>query len=47
MIFDLNVLIRNTDNTWNDKNAKEIIAFAKKSNFILDWQLGNGNLIFY
>ncbi|XP_011699485.1 PREDICTED: heparanase-like [Wasmannia auropunctata] len=41
MIFDLNVLLRNPDGSWNDSNAKEIIAFAKSQNMSLDWQLGN------
>lgn len=43
MIFDLNVLLRNpVDESWNDTNAREIIAFAKAHNMELDWQLGNG-----
>jgi len=42
MIFDLNVLLRNSDGTWNDTNAQEIIAFARNQGMELDWQLGNG-----
>jgi len=42
MIFDLNVLLRNPDGSWNDSNAQEIIAFAKNQGMTLDWQLGNG-----
>lgn len=42
MIFDLNVLLRNSDGSWNDSNVQEIIAFAKSQNMELDWQLGNG-----
>lgn len=42
MIFDLNVLLRNPDGSWNDTNAQEIIAFAKDHDMKLDWQLGNG-----
>lgn len=42
MIFDLNVLLRNPDGSWNDTNAQEIIAFAKSQGMELDWQLGNG-----
>lgn len=42
MIFDLNVLLRNPDKSWNDTNAQKIIAFAKNHNMELDWQLGNG-----
>ncbi|CAL7938471.1 unnamed protein product [Xylocopa violacea] len=41
MIFDLNVLIRNVNNSWDDSNAKNIITFAKNKNMKLDWQLGN------
>lgn len=44
MIFDLNVLIRDADGSWDDSNAREIISFAKKSNMELDWQLGNEQL---
>lgn len=43
MIFDLNVLLRNLDGSWNSTNAQEIITFAKNQNMELDWQLGNGN----
>lgn len=42
MIFDLNVLLRNPDGSWNDTNAQEIIAFTKNQGMTLDWQLGNG-----
>lgn len=42
MIFDLNVLRRHENGTWDDGNAKEIIAYAKRNFFQLDWQLGNG-----
>ncbi|XP_054001541.1 heparanase-like [Hylaeus anthracinus] len=41
MIFDLNVLIRTADNSWDDINAKDIILFAKNKQMKLDWQLGN------
>ncbi|XP_018313598.1 heparanase isoform X1 [Mycetomoellerius zeteki] len=41
MIFDLNVLLRNPDGSWNDSNAQEIIAFTKNQGMTLDWQLGN------
>ncbi|XP_076240617.1 heparanase [Calliopsis andreniformis] len=41
MIFDLNVLIRNGDNSWNDTNSKSIISFAHNKGMKLDWQLGN------
>lgn len=41
MIFDLNVLLRNPDGSWNDSNTQEIITFAKNQGMTLDWQLGN------
>ncbi|CAK9807773.1 HPSE [Anthophora quadrimaculata] len=41
MIFDINVLIRTTDGSWDNTNAKDIILFAKNKNMKLDWQLGN------
>ncbi|XP_076166182.1 heparanase [Ptiloglossa arizonensis] len=41
MIFDLNVLIRTENNSWDDSNAKSIILFAKEKHMKLDWQLGN------
>ncbi|XP_015439396.1 PREDICTED: heparanase-like [Dufourea novaeangliae] len=41
MIFDLNVLIRDANNFWNNTNAKSIILFAKEKHMKLDWQLGN------
>jgi len=46
MIFDLNVLLRNPDGSWNDSNAQEIIAFAKNQGMTLDWQLGNGKQLY-
>ena len=45
MIFDLNVLLRNPNGSWNNSNAQEIIAFTKNQGMTLDWQLGNGNYI--
>ncbi|XP_047366033.1 heparanase-like [Vespa velutina] len=41
MLFDLNVLIRYPNGTWDDTNAQDIILFAKGSKMNLDWQLGN------
>lgn len=45
MIFDLNVLLRNPNGSWNDTNAQNIITFAKNHAMDLDWQLGNGKQI--
>ncbi|XP_076395174.1 heparanase-like [Megachile rotundata] len=47
MIFDLNVLIRNANGSWDNTNAKSIISFAKEKNMKLDWQLGNEPNSFY
>jgi len=44
MIFDINALIRNSDGSWNDSNARQIVEFAKYHGMTLDWQLGNGQL---
>ncbi|XP_046750620.1 heparanase-like [Diprion similis] len=41
MIFDLNVLLRRPDGSWNYSDAKKIISLAKAHNIELDWQLGN------
>lgn len=46
MIFDLNVLIRTSNNSWDDINSRNIISFAQNKNMKLDWQLGNGKIIF-
>ena len=45
MLFDLNVLIRETDGNWDDTNAMQIINFARGHNMQVDWQLGNGKLL--
>lgn len=47
MIFDLNVLIRADNGSWDDINVKNIISFAKNKNMKLDWQLGNGKHFIY
>lgn len=41
MLFDFNVLLRNSDGTWNNSNAREILNFAKSHEMAIDWQLGN------
>jgi hypothetical protein len=42
LIFDLNVLQRFDNNTWDPTNAEELISFSNKHNFNLNWELGNG-----
>ncbi|XP_057339841.1 heparanase-like [Microplitis mediator] len=41
MMFDLNALIRDPDDHWDDTNAKDIINFSKGHSMDIDWQLGN------
>jgi heparanase 1 len=41
LIFDLNVLQRFDNNTWDPTNAEELISFSNKHNFNLNWELGN------
>ncbi|KAJ8674006.1 hypothetical protein QAD02_005268 [Eretmocerus hayati] len=41
MIFDLNVLLRNGDGSWNSDNAHQIITYARGREMDLDWQMGN------
>ncbi|XP_051162971.1 heparanase-like [Leptopilina boulardi] len=41
MLFDFNVLLRNSNGTWNNNNAREILNFAKSQKMSIDWQLGN------
>ena len=42
MLFDLNVLIRKADGTWDSSEARKIILFAKYYEMAIDWELGNG-----
>ncbi|XP_022903193.2 heparanase-like [Onthophagus taurus] len=41
IVFDLNVLIRFDNGTWNYTNAKELIDFSFKNKMKLSWELGN------
>ncbi|XP_033209706.1 heparanase-like isoform X2 [Belonocnema kinseyi] len=47
MLFDLNALIRNSDGSWNDSNARQIVEFAQSYGMSLDWHLGNEPNSFY
>lgn len=42
LIFDLNSLLRNEDDSWNSENAEEMIKFSSDNQLELDWELGNG-----
>lgn len=41
MLFDFNVLLRNSNGTWNNENARKILNFAITNGMNIDWQLGN------
>jgi len=41
MIFDVNVLLRSPDGSWDSENAQEIVTFARRHGVKLDWQSGN------
>jgi len=44
LVFDLNVLLRDTDNRWNSSNAHDLLRYAVKKNYDknMDLELGNG-----
>ena len=44
LVFDLNVLLRDTDNRWNSSNAHKLLRYAvkKKYDTNMDLELGNG-----
>ncbi|XP_044749327.1 heparanase-like isoform X2 [Coccinella septempunctata] len=41
MVFDLNVLRRFQNNTWDSRNAEELIKFSDRHRLNVNWQLGN------
>jgi len=41
-LFDFNVLLRNSDGSWNSENAKEILTFSQAMGYNdIAWELGN------
>lgn len=44
LVFDLNVLVRNSKNQWNSTNAEILLEYAIQKNYSqnLDLELGNG-----
>lgn len=44
MVFDLNVLLRDSQNHWNSSNARELLRYAVKKKYDknMDLELGNG-----
>ncbi|KAI4463089.1 heparanase [Holotrichia oblita] len=41
ILFDLNVLIRKADGSWDYENAEKLIKFSNDNNMNVIWQLGN------
>lgn len=41
ILFDLNVLVRLEDGSWNSSNAVELIKFSDQHGLDIIWQLGN------
>ncbi|KRT78377.1 hypothetical protein AMK59_6605 [Oryctes borbonicus] len=41
ILFDLNVLLRKADGTWDYENAEKLIEFSNDKNMDVIWQLGN------
>ncbi|KAK9721525.1 Glycosyl hydrolase family 79, N-terminal domain [Popillia japonica] len=41
ILFDLNVLIRKSDGSWDYENAEKLIKFSNDNNMNVIWQLGN------
>lgn len=43
VVFDLNVLLRTVDGSWNSSNPLKIMHYASDKGYNFSWQLGNGN----
>lgn len=43
VIFDLNVLLRKNDGSWNSSNPLKIMNYVREKGYSFVWQLGNGN----
>lgn len=44
ILFDLNVLIRYDNGSWDFRNAEELIKFSNDHTLDLIWELGNGEI---
>uniref|UniRef100_A0A3Q2XZT2 Heparanase n=1 Tax=Hippocampus comes TaxID=109280 RepID=A0A3Q2XZT2_HIPCM len=42
LIFGLNALLRNDDNSWNSSNAQALLRYCEERRYRLSWELGNG-----
>nr|XP_061782806.1 heparanase [Nerophis lumbriciformis] len=41
LIFGLNALLRNADNTWNSSNARSLLDYCQSKRYRVSWELGN------
>ncbi|XP_019728319.1 heparanase isoform X2 [Hippocampus comes] len=41
LIFGLNALLRNDDNSWNSSNAQALLRYCEERRYRLSWELGN------
>ncbi|XP_054613566.1 heparanase [Dunckerocampus dactyliophorus] len=41
LIFGLNALLRNADNTWNSSNARSLLRYCEAKRYRMSWELGN------
>uniref|UniRef100_A0A3P8UGV3 Heparanase n=1 Tax=Cynoglossus semilaevis TaxID=244447 RepID=A0A3P8UGV3_CYNSE len=41
LIFGLNALLRNSDNTWNGSNARSLLRYCESRRYHMSWELGN------
>ncbi|KAM3600573.1 uncharacterized protein V6R79_025293 [Siganus canaliculatus] len=41
LIFGLNALLRNSDNSWNSSNARTLLQYCQDQDYRMDWELGN------
>lgn len=45
LIFGLNALLRNTDNSWNSSNARSLLQYCESKQYKMSWELGNGKAL--
>ncbi|XP_078127872.1 heparanase isoform X2 [Sander vitreus] len=41
LIFGLNALLRNADNSWNSSNARSLLQYCESRGYRINWELGN------
>ena len=42
IIFGLNVLLRESDGSWDSANAEELLTYTTSKGYKVNWELGNG-----